>query len=105
MNRRVELERRLDEAHSYIASLPLGKFRAYIVGSVARGDFVRESDTDILIISDELPVDFWERAALLEGYRLNPRIEAIGWREEEWTRHRLEKNPLLDHWEERAIRL
>ncbi|MEW5864999.1 MAG: nucleotidyltransferase domain-containing protein [Pseudomonadota bacterium] len=54
-------------------------------GSVERGDFTAESDTDLLVVSDELPADLRARLDLLFSVReLAPEVEPIGWREDEW---------------------
>lgn len=87
---------RLERAHRYLDELGLRNYRAIVFGSVARGDFTAESDTDLLIVSDELPSDPRQRLDLLFGARnLAPEIEPVGWREEEWDRRRREGDPFL----------
>jgi predicted nucleotidyltransferase len=73
---------RLERAHRYLDELGPRNCRAIVFGSVARGDFTAESDTDLLIVSDELPSDPRQRLALLFGARnLAPEIEPVEWRQ------------------------
>ena len=60
-----ELEWRMQRVRHFLARLPMTHLRAIIFGSVARGDFVKESDTDLLVISDEFPDSVKERIDLL----------------------------------------
>ncbi|MDW8470041.1 MAG: nucleotidyltransferase domain-containing protein [Burkholderiales bacterium] len=48
---------RLARVRRYLAALGLRRWRAIVFGSVGRGDFTAESDTDLLVVSDELPAD------------------------------------------------
>ncbi len=92
----LDRSERLSRVKAYLAHLPLTNYRAVIFGSVARGDFVAESDTDLLIISDDLPEDFGERLDLLFDARgFVPEIEPVGWRWTDWIRRRQEKDPFL----------
>jgi len=91
----LDREERLQHAREYLAALGLKHYRAVVFGSVARGDFVAESDTDLLIISNDLPEPLRERLALLFGsIDKAPEIEPIGWRESEWER----RTRLGDHF-------
>ena len=49
----------------YLRAFGISQYRAIVFGSVARGDFTAESDTDLLVVSDELPLDLRERALCL----------------------------------------
>jgi predicted nucleotidyltransferase len=87
---------RLARARRYIEALGLRRWRALVFGSVGRGDFTAESDTDLLVISDELPADLRARLDLLFSVReLAPEVEPIGWREEEWRRREQEGDPFI----------
>lgn len=50
-----------------------------VVGSVARGDFNKWSDIDVLVIAPELPGGLHDRLALLAPTRRPPGVEAILW--------------------------
>lgn len=87
---------RLARVRRYIAALKLRRFRAIVFGSVARGDFTAESDTDLLVVSDELPQDLRDRLDLLFSVReIAPEIEPIGWRESDWARREREGDPFI----------
>jgi predicted nucleotidyltransferase len=87
---------RMERVRCYLAALGLTRYRAIVFGSVGRGDFTAESDTDLLVISDELPADPKARVNLLFDPRdMAPEIEPIGWRESEWTRREREGDPFL----------
>ena len=59
---------------------PILQARAVVVvGSVARGDFNKWSDIDVLVVADDLPPTFAERLALLAPTRRPPGVEAILW--------------------------
>jgi len=87
---------RLARARHYIAALGLDRWRAIVFGSVGRGDFTAESDTDLLIVSDGLPAELRARLDLLFGARdLAPEVEPIGWREAEWQRRADDGDPFI----------
>jgi predicted nucleotidyltransferase len=89
-------EERLERVRRYLAALGLVNFRAIVFGSVGRGDFTAESDTDLLIVSDELPADLRARLDLLFSVReIAPEVEPIGWREEDWRRREREGDPFV----------
>lgn len=88
---------RLARVRRYIDALGLTSWRALVFGSVGRGDFTADSDTDLLIVSDELPSDLRARLDLLFGVRdLAPEVEPIGWREEDWARREREADPFIE---------
>lgn len=87
---------RLARARRYIEALGLRRWRAIVFGSVGRGDFTAESDTDLLVVSDELPADLRARLdSLLSVRELAPEVEPIGWREEDWRRREQEGDPFI----------
>jgi len=78
-------EERLERVRRYLAALGLVNFRAIVSGSVGRGDFAAESDTDLPIVSDELPADLSaQRNLLFSVHEIALEGEPIGLREEEW---------------------
>jgi len=82
---------RLQRVRAYLDALGLAARRAIVFGSVARGDFTAESDTDLLIVSDELPSDPRARVDLLFDLRVvAPEIEPVGWRDADWERRERE---------------
>lgn len=87
---------RFARVRRYLAALGLARWRALVFGSVARGDFTAESDTDVLVISDELPAGVRERIDVLFAVReVAPEVEPIGWREEDWRRREREGDPFI----------
>jgi len=87
---------RIARARSYLAALGLNRYRAIVFGSVGRGDFTAESDTDLLVVSDELPADLRARLDLLFAVRhIAPEVEPIGWREHDWRRREREGDPFI----------
>ncbi len=88
---------RIARVRNYLAALGLNRYRAIVFGSVGRGDFTADSDTDLLIVSDELPADVRARLDLLYSVRdVAPEVEPIGWREGEWQRRHREGDPFID---------
>jgi hypothetical protein len=59
----------VETAKAYAKGLErtLGKVSVVLYGSVARGDFNRSSDIDVLVVSDNLPKRFLDRLSLLMG--------------------------------------
>ncbi len=87
---------RLARVSRYIDALGLKRYRAIVFGSVARGDYTAESDTDLLIVSDDLPPDPRQRLEhLFRARDLAPEIEPIGWTEAEWARREARADPFL----------
>ena len=70
---RIALARHWAEA----AAPALDAYAFVVVGSVARGDFNKWSDLDVLIIAPELPGSFRERLALLGPTRRPTGVEAV----------------------------
>ena len=58
-----------------------------LYGSLARGDFNERSDVDIIVISSNLPENYYERAKLLYDMIENPvPIEPLGFTPDEFVR-------------------
>ena len=94
--RYAEQERlvRLAPEHVQRLSERLRVRQAAVVGSVARGDFNRWSDVDVVVVADALPDRTPERTrVLMEGRP--PRVEAIGFTPGELEDARRRRNPLV----------
>lgn len=102
----LDRNHRIDRARRYLAALPLKEKRAILYGSVARGDFIQESDTDLLVISDEMPTDIFERMALLGRGRLEyPEVEAIAWSEVDYAKRVKAGDPFIEILQREGIEL
>lgn len=64
-----------------------------MVGSVARGDFNRWSDVDVLVIADALPTRPLDRLELLLA-GAPPGVQPIAWTPAEFARERDRHNPI-----------
>lgn len=92
--RKAEQEAMKNLALRYVQRLKteLGPLTAVLVGSVARGDFNRWSDIDVLIISDVLPAHPLKRMDLL--YRsVEGGIEPKGYTRQQYLRMLLARHP------------
>lgn len=86
---RLSLDWRLERVRNYLARLPLAHVRGIVFGSVARRAFGVGSDTDLLVISDDLPAGVRERIDLLGDHRDGlGEIDPVGWTEREWAERR-----------------
>jgi len=67
-----------------------GEYQVYLFGSLARGDYLLDSDVDVIVVSDQLArMKPWERTAYLR--RLAPTdvgFDIIGYTREEFERAR-----------------
>ena len=83
----LSLDWRLGRAREYLGRLPLARVRGLVFGSVARRAFGIGSDTDLLVISDDLPDAIPHRIGLLGDHRDGlGEIDPVGWTEAEWHR-------------------
>lgn len=93
--RRAERDDRLAEAgrwaHDVAARLP-SLIAAVVVGSVARGDFNRWSDLDVLVVADSLPARWLDRCDALGP--LPPGLQPIAWTPEELAERRRRRDPI-----------
>ncbi len=92
--RRAERADLLAKARDYVEQLPaeLPLRAAVVYGSVARGDFNRWSDVDLLLVIDGLPDALLDRWDLL--HRRPPRVEVIAWTPTEWQRQLARADPI-----------
>ena len=97
LNNPLDRKERLERARRYLDALGLGRYRAIVFGSVARGDFIADSDTDLLVVSDELPMDIMERMDVLSRARVvAPEVEPVGWLGADWRRRQADGDPFVD---------
>jgi len=92
--RRLKREQYIREAQEYAGEVRdrLGEVCAFLIGSVARGDFNLGSDIDIIVISDALPPNPLERSRFL--YELaRPLIEPKGYTAQEFRQLLSRKHP------------
>lgn len=93
--RRTEKAQALKLARRYVCKLRrrLGSLSAFVYGSFARGDFNAGSDIDIVVVSDSLPGNVFERLDLL--YKdISGGIEPKGYTKGEFLRLVSSRNPL-----------
>ena len=64
-----------------------------VVGSVARGDFNKWSDTDVLVIAEDLPPGPRARLALLQ-HDAPVGVQPVAWTESEFSARLLRRDPL-----------
>lgn len=97
VRRRAEQARLVATAAEWAsrAGPALGAQAVVVVGSVARGDFNKWSDIDVLVVAEELPATWAERSALVGGTHRPPGVEVIAWTPTELvTRLRRGTDPL-----------
>ena len=97
--RRAERESLLAVAQNWArtAGPAIGALAVVVVGSVARGDFNKWSDIDVLVVRDDLPDSLGDRLALLAPTSRPPGVEAILWTPAELaTRRRRGTDPLAN---------
>jgi predicted nucleotidyltransferase len=63
-----------------------------VVGSVARGDFNRWSDTDVLVVADRLPDDWLPRSEAVGSAPAG--IQVIAWTPEEYANRARRRDPI-----------
>jgi hypothetical protein len=92
--RRAERERLLGLARQFVATLDsrLAMRAAVVFGSVARGDFNRWSDIDLLIVADRVPADHRRRLDAIGEWP--PGVQPFVWTSEEWQVARRRGNPI-----------
>ena len=93
--RRDERVTLIERARDFARALSddLGIRAVVVFGSVARGDFNRWSDVDVLVVADRLPTRFLDRLDAVG--RPPPRVQAIAWTPQEWRRRRERADPIV----------
>lgn len=94
--RRAERESLIELARDYIRRLSqvVAVEAAFVVGSVARGDFNLWSDVDVVVVAENLPSDSLERTGLLISVA-PARVQPVGFTPAELERARRRRNPLV----------
>ena len=95
--RRAERSERIDSARSWAARLA-GRVpveAVVVIGSVARGDFNRWSDLDVLVVADRLPPDPRARLELL-AHGAPPGLQPVGCTTHELTERRRRRDPMVE---------
>jgi uncharacterized protein len=101
--RRAERRALVDSARRYVRVLAarLDVRAAVVIGSVARGDFNRWSDVDVLVLAEPLPERALDRLTALEPRPAG--LQPIGWTPGEWEREVERRNPMAVEALERGI--
>lgn len=84
----------IERAREFVAGLDpgLGVCAAAVFGSVARGDFNRWSDIDVLVVADHLPEAGLPR---LDALGSRPaRVQPVAWTPAEWRHQLARDNPI-----------
>lgn len=93
--RREEKKNLIKRAREFVEKAKkFGKLTAILYGSVARDEFNKWSDIDIVLISENLPKKLLKRQEILYGFKI-PRIEPKGYRKEEFEEMLKIKHPFL----------
>ncbi len=104
LDKKEQRKWRSRRVEQYLSRLPFSQYRAIIFGSVARGDFIQESDTDLLIITNEFPSSMKGRLDILFDLRdETPEIEPIGWREDEYQNRKANGDPFIQVLETEGV--
>lgn len=95
IRRRRERAARIKEARGWARRLAgrLAVRAVVVVGSVARGDFNKWSDLDVLVVADDLPADGRARLALLDA-DAPAGCQPIGWTPGELAERRRRGDPI-----------
>lgn len=70
-----------------------GLVAVVVFGSVARGDFNKWSDIDVLVVADGLPASGRDRLELLMRDS-PPRVQPVGWTPAELDTRRIRRDPI-----------
>lgn len=97
LRRRRERRAQIEVAARWAAGLAerLPVRAVVVVGSVARGDFNKWSDLDVLVIAEDLPGDARERLALLHQ-DAPPGLQAVGWTSAELRERQRVGDPIAE---------
>jgi hypothetical protein len=93
--RRSEQSERIQTAKEWAGRLAgrLDVVAAVVFGSVARGDFNKWSDLDVLVVVRELPASGRERLEVLMG-DAPPGLQPVGWTPAELAARRRRRDPI-----------
>lgn len=95
LRRRRERAERITAAAGWATRLAerLPVTRVVVFGSVARGDFNKWSDVDVLVVAEDLPDDGRRRLALLQA-DAPPGLQVVGWTPDELLERRRHGDPI-----------
>jgi uncharacterized protein len=101
--RRAARDALLERAREFTSGIPpsLCVQAAVVIGSVARGDFNRWSDIDVIVIADRFTERVLDRLTALE-----PRpalVQPIPWTPAEWHEQLARRNPMAREALERGV--
>jgi predicted nucleotidyltransferase len=101
--RRAERDALLGRARTFAGQLPpgMGVQAVVVFGSVARGDFNRWSDIDVLVVADSLPERFVDRFGALGPHA--GLVQAVPWTPEEFRRQLVKGNALAVEAVEKGV--
>jgi predicted nucleotidyltransferase len=102
--RQAERAALLDTARRWAEDLDpaLGVERAVVFGSVARGDFNRWSDIDVLVVARHLPDRWVDRLEVL-GRSAPAGLSPVGWTPSELDDMRRRRNPIAVEADEAGV--
>lgn len=92
--RHEQRDRLLDRAREFLDRVPgsVDVTAAVVFGSVARGDFNRWSDVDLLVIAEPLPDRLLDRLSLVVDRPA--RVQPVWWTRREWRSRRDREDPI-----------
>ncbi|MBW3604035.1 MAG: nucleotidyltransferase domain-containing protein [Actinobacteria bacterium] len=97
--RRAERDALLARGAAFAADLPgsLDVQAVVVFGSVARGDFNKWSDVDVLVVAEQVADDPLERQRAVEP--APGRVQPVLWTPQEYRRRRRQRDPIaLETW-------
>lgn len=99
--RREERQERIDRARRFADALPVRPHAVIVFGSVARGDFNRWSDVDVLVIVDAAAGPSHRRADALGPAPGG--VQVVVWTPREFAAQRDRGNPIVRESLDRGI--
>lgn len=93
--RRAEREQMIDSTRRYFRAKAtrMSLHAAYLIGSVARGDFNLWSDVDVVIVAGDLPERFLDRIELFSDRP--PGVEVFPYTPDEFESELSRRNPMV----------
>lgn len=93
--RRAEQRARIDKVATWAEAFAAGRQVTAVVvfGSTVRGDFNKWSDTDVLVVAEDLPDDWRSRTELVMA-GAPPGVQSLGWTPAELAERRHRRDPI-----------
>lgn len=93
--RRAEQRARIDTVAAWAEGFAAGRHVTAVVvfGSTVRGDFNKWSDTDVLVVAEDLPGEWRSRIEVLMA-GAPPGVQALGWTSAELSERRNRRDPI-----------